>query len=327
MADEAPRIPHPADPLLVDIEQVYRAAQARLELLVQDAIRRGLDPLRAGTPDAQRGDALAAYRLRQLQRINAELDALARRFAQDARALPTASYVAGAAAIDPTPARALLAQAPHARAVAALVGNLTAGLQRAVATTRSNVAELFQLASQLGGGATMDARALAGMTFLGRPVDDAYREATLRSIAEGLTAGDTRRDISGALERRLVRDGTANALKGYTDTAGRRWDLQAYARMAVRTTTREAMTAGTVGRMADAGLDLVTISTHKHPSHDACTPWAGRTGSLTGRTPGYEVIELPPYHPNCKHVAGPASQNLDDYEARLRAEVAKLKRV
>lgn len=319
---EQPQVPHPADGLLYEIEQTYRAAQARLEALVADAIRRGLDPLRAGTADAQRGDALAAYRLRQLARINAELDALARVFTRDASRIPTTAYVAGANAVDRAPG--LLLQVAHSRTVDALVGNLDAGLQRAVRTTRGNVAELFQLASRLGGGSTVDERALAGMTFLGRPVDDAYREATLRAVAEGLLGGDTRREISASLEARLVREGTANALKGYTDSAGRRWDLQSYARMAVRTTTREAMTAGTTGRMLDTGLDLITISTHKHPAHDACTEWAGRTGSLTGRTPGYEVIKLPPYHPNCKHVSTPASQNLDAFEAKLRAEVARL---
>jgi hypothetical protein len=87
--------------------------------------------------------------------------------------------------------------------------------------------------------------------------------------------------------------------------------------MVVRTTTREAATHGTINRLLERGDDLITISEHPDPA-EVCVPYAGQTFSLSGQTDGYDVIDqLPPFHPNCRHVATPASENLDAFEAAL----------
>jgi hypothetical protein len=115
---------------------------------------------------------------------------------------------------------------------------------------------------------------------VGRRTEDAFRRAGLKQSAQGIAAGETRKAVSEALARALVEDGVTDALTGFVDKAGRRWSLDTYSNMVVRTTTREA-------------------ATH-------------------GQTDGYDVIDqLPPFHPNCRHVATPASENLDAFEAAL----------
>ena len=82
------------------------------------------------------------------------------------------------------------------------------------------------------------------------------------------------------------------------------------------------MTAGTVNRLSEHGLDLVTISSHPHKA-DECTPYDGNTYSLSGNAAGYELLpEAPPFHAGCLHVLGPADANLDEFEAELARAAA-----
>lgn len=153
---------------------------------------------------------------------------------------------------------------------------------------------------------------------VGRSVADAYRQAGLRSVAEGVAGGESLPETAAALQRRLVREG----LTGFVDRAGRRWQMDVYTSMVVRTNTRQAMTQGTVARMIELGQDLITISDHNTRT-PLCQHFEGKTYSLTGRTPGYEkVIMLPPFHPNCEHVATPAAANIDAFEALLDMAMA-----
>lgn len=142
---------------------------------------------------------------------------------------------------------------------------------------------------------------------VGRRMEDAYRQAALEAVGEGVVAGQTRREVSRSIERRLLSDG----LTGFVDKRGAQWQMDTYAEMVARTTTREAMTAGTRGRMIETGQDLVTISDHQTDT-DICKPFEGNTYSLTGATAGYELLpDQPPFHPRCLHVMTPAAENLD----------------
>jgi hypothetical protein len=91
-------------------------------------------------------------------------------------------------------------------------------------------------------------------------------------------------------------------IKGFTDRAGRRWDLSVYARMVARTVAAEARSEATVNTLIDRGVDLVTVSKHPHP-HDVCSRFEGRVYSISGGHPRYTKLrERPPFHPNCRHV-------------------------
>jgi Phage minor capsid protein 2 len=140
---------------------------------------------------------------------------------------------------------------------------------------------------------------------VGRRVDDVFRRETLRAVAEQLASGGARPEAARALETALRRQGNT----AFVDKAGRAWNLSSYSGMAVRTTTREAMSTATKNRMLENGHDLVQIDKHPHVN-DACSPYDGKVFSLTGQTPGYPVInQLPPFHPNCKHTAWAAKEN------------------
>lgn len=138
---------------------------------------------------------------------------------------------------------------------------------------------------------------------IGRQVEDAFARATRGAVEEGIAAGLTRKQVSKQIVEGLVKEGAT----GFVDRAGRKWGLDVYAEMAARTTTREAVTVGTLNRCLDLGQDLVTISEHANAC-PICVPYEGRTYSITGQTPGYPRLEVrTPFHPRCRHVTTPAA--------------------
>jgi hypothetical protein len=184
-----------------------------------------------------------------------------------------------------------------------------AGVHReAVAAVADNLATPLALARDL----------------VGRRAEGALRRAALTEVGTGLAEGATRAQVSDALARRLVREGTVDALTGLVDRAGRRWSIDVYARMVARTTTREAVSVGTKNRMLETGQDLITISDHG-PTDDLCALYAGNTYSLSGKHPDHPPMPdeaWPPYHPNCQHVATPGSGDLDADVDALIASLA-----
>lgn len=139
---------------------------------------------------------------------------------------------------------------------------------------------------------------------IGRRSAGLLRREGLRAVTRQAIAELPRDAASSLLQQRLERQG----ITGFVDRAGRQWTLANYAQMALRTTTAEAQTAGVRNAMLAKGLDLVYFPPHEH-HHDICSQYEGRTASLTGRTPGYPVLPLPPWHPNCTHYAVPAPEN------------------
>jgi SPP1 gp7 family putative phage head morphogenesis protein len=148
---------------------------------------------------------------------------------------------------------------------------------------------------------------------VGRRVEDTFRREGLRATALSLIQGGTRREASAQLQQALVDQG----VKAFEDRAGRSWGLEAYASMAVRTTTREAVTHGTINSFTENGVDLVRWNAHAGVDDEPCGSNAGKVFSITGATDGYPVLDPPPAHPNCRCVVGPATENLDALERRL----------
>ena len=147
----------------------------------------------------------------------------------------------------------------------------------------------------------------------GRRIDDAYSAAALEAVGGGIARGATRREVTHDLLGELDKRG----ITGFTDRAGRTWRLDTYATMVARTTTREAMTQGTVQRLLELGTDLVTISSHRDPCA-ICEPLDGNSYSLSGNSERYPVIPmLPPFHPNCKHVLTPGGASFEDFAGSM----------
>lgn len=111
------------------------------------------------------------------------------------------------------------------------------------------------------------------------------------------------------LYKRLTKEGlskriTEEGFVGIIDRAGRRWDLETYTNMVVKTKTNQAFRQGAVEFGTSSGLDLAVISSHG--AKDACRGWEGVVVSLSGRTEGYPALQdviatNEIFHPNCQH--------------------------
>lgn len=305
---------HVTDPLVRHLTDVYTAGQNRLQQLVNDGLRRGLDADSLNGRQDVRGAATHAYRERQLQQARIVLAHLREHTERYVPIVTGRAYRAGAFAVDRTVTDAARLIGTfggiHVGALEVIATNLTDRVTDSLTRVGNNIESVFDRASALERGELP-------AEFIGRRVADPYRDAALREVGTGLVAGDTRRQVSESLMRRLVTEGTTDALTGFVTRTGARLPLDVYTSMVARTTTREAVTVATGNRLQEAGLDLVTISSHAHKS-DECTPYDGKTFSLSGTHPTYPLLDRrPPFHGNCLHVMTPASVDLDEWEAEL----------
>lgn len=233
--------------------------------------------------DALVADALAsgklgsaAFRRAQLGKVRTILATLQGEAVQRGTEMVALSYAHGGTAVDHLIGSSGPFTGVHQEAVNVIADNLAHKLGEAAAT-------------------------------VGRRVDDAFRQEGLRQVASALVTGSARRDNVAAMTERLQQRG----VRAFTDAAGREWKLSTYSEMHVRTIVREAASQGTANRLLENGSDLVTISSHDH-DEDVCTDYDGKTFSLTGATPGYDVLDnYPPFHPNCEHVLTPAEVDVD----------------
>lgn len=85
---------------------------------------------------------------------------------------------------------------------------------------------------------------------------------------------------------------TAKGLTGFTDRAGRQWDLVSYLEMATRTAVSNAYDNQVIGEQLRAGHDLIYTLTHStEGSCPLCVPWLGRVVSLSGASTGTAAIK------------------------------------
>lgn len=84
----------------------------------------------------------------------------------------------------------------------------------------------------------------------------AYQQAIAAAATEVLGGGSTRLQAAQRVLDRLLSDG----IRGFTDARGRRWSLDTYVEMAVRSTTGQAAVAGHVAQLQAVGVDLVEVS-------------------------------------------------------------------
>jgi hypothetical protein len=165
--------------------------------------------------------------------------------------------------------------------------------------------------------AGMNRRLDASLATVGRRVDDAFRQAGLRAAAFHALAGTERKRASAQMAAMLKREG----IRAFVDKAGRKWTLENYTAMVIRTTTREAVTQGTYNGMQESGHELVKVSHHINAC-DLCMQYDGKTFAFPNAPlelrQEYGVLDdLPPFHPNCKHVIAPSEVEFDKLEEQL----------
>lgn len=151
-------------------------------------------------------------------------------------------------------------------------------------------------------------------------MEERVKDRIRRVFAEelrGITAAGFR---GGDQAQRIVERLAEEQIFGITDKRGRFIPMDHYAKVVANTKLREAHTRGTEANIRDNGGDLVRISTHLHIP-DPCSAFEGKVYSLTGRTPGYPVIQRhTPFHPSCRHVELPFVETF-----RSEAELDKIR--
>jgi hypothetical protein len=103
----------------------------------------------------------------------------------------------------------------------------------------------------------------------------------------------------------VLDDLAEHGITGFTDKAGRRWDLASYVEMATRTAVSNAWDEMQAQAAIRSGLDLAETGTHStEGSCKLCLPWLSRTISLTGATAGYPTLDEAKAagwrHPQCR---------------------------
>jgi hypothetical protein len=160
----------------------------------------------------------------------------------------------------------------------------------------------------------------AALAQIGRRVDDVFRREGMLVVARGIAAGRARIEVSRELEQRLPAAGRPV----FVDRLGREWPLDRYAEMVARTTTREAMTQGTINRLREHGITLAQVSAHN--AEDFCRYYENAIVSLNGPHPVYPPISAinggPPFHPRCVHVLTPFVERLATEEEKKRGIIS-----
>lgn len=178
----------------------------------------------------------------------------------------------------------------------------------------TQIAIMEQLANNLQGElmemAGTAKRSVENVFTIARLENDPYRKLALEQILRQEAAGKPWIKSS----QDLVKELETNGITGFTDKAGRKWSMQAYGNMAVRTTARQAEVAAL---LTSDEYDLWQI-TKVGTTCPVCAPLEGRVYSKSGTNPDYPPLtvafgKVDPYgsndlsntylniHPNCLH--------------------------
>ena len=118
---------------------------------------------------------------------------------------------------------------------------------------------------------------------------DVYHDAVYDALDEtrgGLPATSTSFSRLQAAQKALDKL-TAQGVTGFTDKAGKNWNLASYVEMATRTAVSQRYDDLQSSALQAAGVDLVfTYTVSTEGSCDACLPWLDKVLSLSGDTVG-----------------------------------------
>ena len=159
---------------------------------------------------------------------------------------------------------------------------------------------------------------------VGRKVDDLARAISLEASKGSVLGYQTTRQAA----KRIKNDLAEKGITGFVDKSGRSWNMSRYTAVLAQETTNGAFRQGTINRFQEHGHDLVRISRHSG-SCRRCTPWEGRTLSLSGSDPDYPSLAEAQggglLHVGCLHVLSLAPEEKDRYIASLADRAAAIR--
>lgn len=138
------------------------------------------------------------------------------------------------------------------------------------------------------------------------------RESFAKVMAEETLKSQKRSVIAKKVKQEITKRSLNSKLQGNValiDKAGRRWSLDRYVNMAVKTKANNVYFDGIREQAKEEGMDLAIINSHPL-TVDACKKFEGMIISLNGETKGYLTYEQLKaskqiFHPNCRHFARP----------------------
>ena len=295
----AKREPFPHDDLVEEMARTFRDVQRTLAAQIQSAI-------------AQGRLEFAAERRMQYAAVLATLDRLGAQTDQQARKVVSDAFKEGAGKTG--------AQISQQAGFAVSVPFSFTGVQQdAIEALQREVVDSLGISRRT----------------VGRSVEDLYAKAGRRATVRALLGADGSPQIAARrLKADLLREPYVKRLiekggTGFKDRIGKKWSLQTYSEMVVRTTTRTAVVEGQIAKMASLGVNLARVSTHAS-SCAICVPKQGRLVSLDGSMSNYlgeSVTDLssvgaPPYHPNCRHTLQPVVADIEALRQQMGVTVA-----
>lgn len=119
-------------------------------------------------------------------------------------------------------------------------------------------------------------------------VSTMYRKIIEETTGKVLAGTTT---INQVLAETMVKWGEKGIATGFVDKGGRTWQLESYARMALRSTVNRVYNEQRMSRMDEYGVELVVMSS-KSAARPACSPIQGKVLDTTEdkRNPKYENI-------------------------------------
>lgn len=138
---------------------------------------------------------------------------------------------------------------------------------------------------------------------------EAYQEIINLTVQQVLLGTLTRRQATQGLLTKFAQKGVT----GFTDVAGRKWNLNTYAEMATRTGTAQAWRQGHLDTLVRNEVDLVVIS-DAPSSCPICEMFEGEVFSIRGVHPDYpsldSAIDDGLFHCNCRHGFSPWEEGI-----------------
>lgn len=161
------------------------------------------------------------------------------------------------------------------------LGALDEGRRAFAALHLPNASQADRLAN-----AAVDEQAPVFRRILREPLD-IYRSVIARVSGNTLLGTLTRRQTA----QRALSQFAQHGITGFTDSAGRNWEMASYAEMAVRSVTGRAAIEGHVDQLTALGEQLVIAST-AGLTCPLCAPWEGEVLAINGQS-GPHSLRLP----------------------------------
>jgi hypothetical protein len=132
----------------------------------------------------------------------------------------------------------------------------------------------------------------------GRALDKAARQVprNAKSAWDRIINDAVNKTVAGELTieqamQQAMDDAAKQGIGFYRDSTGRKWGLDTYSEMAIRTGTNQALRDAHAAELLAQGIDLVIVSSHANPAPQ-CAPYEQKILSLTGEHPnGRQTID------------------------------------